>query len=86
MYAESIRMIKPENYFQELVEFSNNRSQYQDLITQCGRSKDCGNELSLASSTSAGDEDQNETAIDTGNGALENAEENVEVSSRHTAA
>ena len=37
------------------------------------------------SSTSAVDKDPNETVIHTGNGALENAEENVEVSSRHSA-
>ena len=37
------------------------------------------------SSTSAGDKDPNETVIDTGNGALENAEGNVEVSTGHSA-
>ena len=36
--------------------------------------------------TSAGDKDRNdETVIDTGNGAIENAEENAEVSSKHSA-
>ena len=40
----------------------------------------------LVSSTSVGDKDQNETVIDLGNGAIENAEGNVEVevSSRHS--
>ena len=37
------------------------------------------------SSTSAGDKDPNETVIDTGNGAAGNGEENVDVSSRHSA-
>ena len=38
------------------------------------------------STTSAGDKDPNdETVIDTGNGAIENAEENNEVSSKHSA-
>ena len=85
IYAESIQMKMSENYSQELMEFSRNRSHYQDLITQYGRSKDCGNQTSLVSSTSAGDKDPNETVIDTGNGAIENAEENVEVSYRHFA-
>ena len=49
------------------------------------RRKGRGKQTSLMSSTSAGDKDPNETVIDTGNGALENAEENVEVSSRHSA-
>ena len=41
---------------------------------------------SLVSSTLAGDKDSNdETVIDTGNGAIENAEENGEVSSKHSA-
>ena len=78
-------MIKPENYSQELMEFSKNRSHNQDLIKQYGRSKDCGNQTSLVSSTSAGDKDPNETVIDTENGARENAKENVEVSSMHSA-
>ena len=78
-------MIKPKNYSQELKEFSKKRSHYQHLIKQYGRSKECGNQTSLVSSTSAGDKDPNDIVIDTGNGAIENAEENVEVSSRHFA-
>ena len=37
------------------------------------------------SSTSAVDKDPNETIIDTGNAVIENTEENIEVSSRHSA-
>ena len=85
IYAESIQKIKQDYCSRELVDFSNIRSHYRDLIKQCGQSKDCGNQTSLVSSTSAVDEDPNETVIDTGNGTLENAEENVEVSSRHSA-
>ena len=77
-------MIKSENYFQELVEFSKNRSHYQDLIKQYGCSKDCGNQTTFVSSTSPGDEDPNVTVINARNGAIENAEENGEVSSRHS--
>ena len=66
--------------------FSNARSHYQDLIKQYRLSKDCGNQTSLVSTTSAGDKGPNdETVIDTGNGAIENAEENNEVSSKHSA-
>ena len=66
--------------------FSKARSHYQDLIKQYRLSKDCGNQTSLVSSTSAGDKDPNgETVSDTGNGAIENAEENAEVSSKHSA-
>ena len=36
-------------------------------------------------SASVGDKDPKETLIDTGNGVIENAEENVVVSSRHFA-
>ena len=65
---------------------SKTRSQYQDLINQYRFSKDCGNQTSLVSTTSAGDKDPNdETVIDTGNGAIENAEENAEVSSKRSA-
>ena len=85
IYAESIRMIKPQNYSRELVEFSKNKIYYQDLIKQYGHSNDCGNQASLVSCTSTGDKDPKEAVIDTGNGAIENPEENVEVSSRHSA-
>ena len=65
---------------------SNARSHYQELIKQYRLSKDCGNQTSLVSSTLAGDKDPNDkTVIDTGNGAIENAEENAEVSSKHSA-
>ena len=37
------------------------------------------------SSTFAGDKDPKETVIDTGNGVVENVEENLDVSSRHSA-
>ena len=67
------------------MDFSNIRSHYRELIKQYGQSKDSGNQTSLVSSTSAGDKDPNETVIDTGNEAIENAEENVEVSAMHSA-
>ena len=85
IYAESIQKIKQEYRSRELVDFSNIRSHYRDLIKQYGQRKDCGNQTSLVSSTSAVDKDPNETVIDTRNGTLENAEENFEVSSRHSA-
>ena len=85
IYSESIQTIKHEYGVREFVDFSNIRSHYRDLIKQYGQSKDCGNQTSLVSSTSAGDNEPNETLIDTGNGAVEDAEENVKVSSRHFA-
>ena len=77
--------MKTEACPQGFANFSNARSYYRHLIKQYRLSKDCGNQTSLVSTTSAVDKDLNETVIDTGNGALENAEENVEVSSRHSA-
>ena len=64
------------------MDFSNIRSHYRDLIKQ--QSKDCGNQTSLVSSKSAVGKEPNETVSDTGNGMIENIEENVEVSSRHS--
>ena len=84
--AESLRIMITEACPQGFADFSNIRSHYLDLIKQYRLSKDCGNQTSLVSSTADVDKDSNETVIDTGNGALENAEENVEVSSRHSAA
>ena len=84
-FAEFLQMMKTEACPQGFANFSNARSYYRDLIKQYRLSKDCGNQKSLVSSTSAVDKDPNETVIDTGNGTLENAEENVEVSSRHSA-
>ena len=64
---------------------SSHRKMCGFLIKLYRHSKDRGNQTSLVSSTSAGDKDPNETVIDTGNGAIENTEENLEVSSRHSA-
>ena len=84
--AEALRILKTENCPHGFANFSNVRSHYQDLIKQYRLSKDCGNQTSLVLSTSAGDKDPNdETVIDTGNGAIENAQENDEVSSKHSA-
>ena len=63
----------------------NNKIYFQDLLKQYQQTAESGNQTSLVSSTSAGDEDPNKTAIDTGNGEIENANGNVEVSYRHSA-
>ena len=86
IYAESNQKIKQEYRSRELVVFSNIRSHCRDLIKQYRLSKDCGNQTSLVSSKAAVDKDPNQTVVDTVNGALENAEENLEGSSRHSAA
>ena len=86
IYAEGHRTLKTENCPHGFAKFSNVRSHYQDLIKQYRLSKDCGNQTSLVTTTSTGDKDPNdETVIDTGNGAIENAEEKGEVSSKHSA-
>ena len=79
--------MKTENCPHGFANFSNVRSHYKDLIKHYKLSKDCGNQTSLVTATSAGDKDPNdETVIDTGNGAIKNAEEKAEVSSKHSAA
>ena len=84
--AEAIRILKTESCPHGFANFSKTRSHYQDLIKQYRLSKDCGNQTSLVSTTSTDNKDPNdETVIDTGNGAIENAEENAEVSSKHSA-
>ena len=77
IYAESIQKIKHEYCSRELVNFSNIRNHYRDLIKQNMLIKDCGNQTSFTSSTAAVDKDPNETVIVTGNRALENGEEKV---------
>ena len=85
-FAEILRIMKTEACPHELASFIKARSHYQDLIKQYRLSKDCGNQTALVSITSTDEKDpNNETVIDTGNGAKENAEENAEVSSKHSA-
>ena len=72
--TEWIQITRSEVRAGEFVDLSNIRSHYRDLIKLYRHSKDCGNQISLVSSTSAGDKDPKETVIDTGNGAIENAE------------
>ena len=72
VFAEVLQIMKTEACPHEFAGFINARSQYQELIKQYRLSKDCGNQTSLVSTTSAGDKDPNdETVIDTGNGAIE---------------
>ena len=81
IFAEFLQIMKTDACPQEFPNLSNARSYYRVLIKQYWFRKDCGNQTSLASSTSAGDKDPSKTVIDTENGTLEIAEENVEVSS-----
>ena len=83
--AEFLRIMKAEACPQGFANFSIARSYYRDLIKQYRISRGCGTQTSLVSAISVVDKEPNETVIDTGNGALENAEENFEVSSRHSA-
>ena len=85
IYAEWPRITKPVVCNQEFVSFSDMRSYYLDLIKLYRHNKDCGIQISAVSSTSAGDKDPNKTLIATGNGAIENAEENFEDFSRFSA-
>ena len=55
------------------------------MVKQYQQSTSSGNETSLGSYTSAGDKDPNETVFDTRNGAIENVEGNVDISSRRFA-
>ena len=81
-FPDCLRILKTEACHYGFTNFSIARSHYQDLIKQYRQSKDCGNQTSLVSTTSTGEKDPNDkTVIDTGNGAIENAEENAEVSS-----
>ena len=52
--AEALRIAKAEACHHEFTNFSNARSHYQDLIKQYRLCKDCGNQTSLVSTTSAG--------------------------------
>ena len=85
IYTEWIQITRPGVCTEEFVDFSDIRSHYPDLIKLNGHSKDCENQTSLVPSTSAGDKKQNKTVIDTGYGAIENADENAEISSRQSA-
>ena len=68
-----------------MTNLSENNDYHRGLLKQYQKTTENGNQTSLVSSTSAGDKDPNGTLLDTRNGAIENAEENVELSSRHSA-
>ena len=81
IYAESIRMIKPDDCTREFVEVIDSRSYYRDLINQYEYSKDCGNQTALVVSTSSIKCDPNQRVIDNNRDASNAIGENVEVSS-----
>ena len=53
--AEAIRILKTESCPHGFANFSKARSHYQDLIKQYRLSKECGNQTSFVSNTSAGE-------------------------------
>ena len=53
--TEWIQITRPEVCSGEFVDFSDLRSHYRDVIKLYRHRKDCGNQTSLVSSTSAGD-------------------------------
>ena len=73
--------MKTEACPQGFANLRNSRRHFQDLVKHYKLSEACGNQTSLVSSTAAVEKDPSETVIDTGNGAIENAE----VSFRHSA-
>ena len=84
-HAAIIQLVKSKFATDWLTTLSNNKNYFQDLLKQHQQTAESGNQTSLVSSTSAADKDPSETVTDKGNGAIENADENVEVSSRHYA-
>ena len=62
--TEWIQITRPEVRAGQFVVFSDIRNQYRDLIQLYRHNKECGNQTSLFSSTSAGDKDPNKTVID----------------------
>ena len=83
-HAAIIQIVKSEFSAGYLTNLSKHKNYFQDLLKQHQQTAESGNQTSLVSSTSAADKDPKESVIDTGNGALENAE-NLGVSSRHFA-
>ena len=66
-----IQPVKPEDCTKLFVNLNDSRSYYLDLFKLYRRSKDCGNQTSLVSSTTVGDKDPNERVIDARNEAKE---------------
>ena len=81
-HAKVIQIVNSKCATDWLLTLSNSKNYFQDLLKQDHQTAESGNQTLLVSSTSAADKDPNETVIDTGNGTIKNAEENVEVSSR----
>ena len=79
-----MQIIKPEDCTQGFVDPNDRRSYYRDLIKQYGHSEDCGNQTPSVSSTAAVDRNPNKTIFDTRIEAIENAEEEIDVLSRHS--
>ena len=84
-HAAIIQIAKSKFAKYWLTTLNNSKYCFQDLPKTSQQTAESGNQTSLVSSTSVGDEDPNETVVGTRNGALENAKENTEVSSKHSA-
>ena len=84
-HAAIIQIVKSDITTDWLTNLRENKDYHRGQLKQNQRTAESGNQISLVSSTSAGDKDPNETVVDTRHGAIENAEENVGVSSRHPA-
>ena len=69
----------------QIVDVSDSRSYYRDLIKQYGHSKNCGNQTSLVASTSSTKKDSNQAVIDKYKDASNAKGETVEVSSQKSA-
>ena len=84
-HAAIIQIVKSKFAKDWLTTLSNKKNYFEDLLKQHQQTAESENQTSLVSSTSATDNNPNATVFDAGNGAIENADENVEVSSRHSA-
>ena len=84
-HAAIIQIVKPDIAIYWLTRLNENKDYHRGLLKQYQQTAEIGNQTSLVSSTLAGNQEPNENVVVTEKGAIENVEEKVEVSSRHSA-
>ena len=86
--AEFIPLLKPDIAAKELAEFAASETYMRDVIRQARRQQtaEFGNQTSLVATPSASEKDPNETVIDTSKSNPKSHLDNIEVSSKKSAA
>ena len=84
--SEIVQLLKPENASEEMIIFADSNNHTREVLRQHQQTADFGNQTSLVATPNTSEKDPNETVVDTSKSNPKSHLDNIEVSSKKSAA